>query len=422
MKANPWLLPGAALLITGGWIVSGKQSAATLEHEIDLLTQRIHMVKSAGDEESKAGGAGKDSSKAKDGKIDWKDISKKMAEMRGGGGMGDMRTMMRIQRLLLDMSAEDLAAQLDEIAKLDLDDMAKKQLQSMILGALAEKDPKMVIERFGDESADENSPGRWSVQMALGKWAEKEPAAAAAWLDKQIAAGKFDSKSLDGKNQERIRFEGVLVAQLLKTDPAAASARVAALPEDQREDFFNQGFFFQVTPANESSYTKLVRESVPADKVGGILANTAGNLAFQGSYERVDGFIATSKATDEEKKSIVKQVMQNKLSQHGDSKINVQELDKARAWAATQSPGVVDKATGEALANTLWRGGDFKTASELALQYNASSGNDEVLAAFLKSSQVQNSKADEAKPLIDQIKDPALREEIRALPQFKNKK
>lgn len=418
MKANPWILPGVALLITGGWIVSGKRSTAVLEQEIDLLTERIRLVKAAGNDASMAGASGKESGKTQDGKIDWKDLSNKITEMRGGG-MGDMRTMMRMQRLLLEMSAEELGAQLDEIAKLDLDDMARKQLQGMILGTLAEKDPKMVIERFGDEAADENSAGRWSVQMALGKWAEKEPAAAAAWLDRQIAAGKFESKSLDGKNQERIRFEGVLVAQLLKTDPAAASARVAGLPEDQREDFFQQGFFFQVTPESESSYTKLVRDSLPADKVGRTLANTAGYLALQAGYERVDGFIATTKATDEEKKTIVAQVMERKLSSHGESKISAEEMDKARAWGAAQSPGVVDKATGEALANTLWRGGDFKTASELALQYSESSGNDEVLATFLKSSQARQTPADQALPLIEKIKDPALREEIRALPQFK---
>ena len=133
----------------------------------------------------------------------------------------------------------------------------------------------------------------------------------------------------------------------------------------------------------------------------------------------MDGFIATAKATDEEKNAIVAQVMERKLSSHGGSKMNVEELDKARAWGATQSPGVVDKATGEALANTLWRGGDFKTASELALKYHADSVSDEVLATFLRSSQVQSRAANEAKALIDQIKDPALREEIRALPQFK---
>ena len=155
-----------------------------------------------------------------------------------------------------------------------------------------------------------------------------------------------------------------------------------------------------------------------ADKVGGILANTAGTLAMQGGYERVDGFIASAQATDEEKKSIVGEVMKNKLSRQGGSKINVEELDKARAWGASKSPGVVDKATGEALASTIWRGGDFNKASELALKYNESSGNDEVLAAFLKSSEVRSGSTDKARALIDKIKDPALREEIRNLPQY----
>jgi hypothetical protein len=418
MKANPWLLPGAALLITGAWIVSGKRSAASLEREIEILTERIRMVKAAGNDGFTTGGTAKDSRQAKDGKIDWKDLSVKLSQMQGQRGVGDMRTTMRIQRLLLDMSAEELVAQLDEVAALDLDDMAKKPLQGMILQALAEKDPRMVVQRYGEEAADQRGAGHWSVRMALGKWAEKEPAAASAWLDQQIAAGKFDSRSLDGKSQERLGIEGVLVAQLLKTDPAAASARLAGLPEDQREDFFKQGFFFHVSKDSETSFAKLVRDSLSADKVGGILANSAAHLAQTGGYGRVDGFIASANATDEEKNAIVAQVMERKLSFTETPTLNAEELDKARAWGTAHSPGVVDKATGEAIGNTLWRGADFKTASALALKYQAESGNDEVLAAFLKSNPVRNRAANEAKPLIDQIKDPALREEIRALPEF----
>lgn len=418
MKANPWLLPAAALLVAGGWIAYGKQSAATLEREIDVLTERIRQVRAAGGDEAKARETADGSRKEKDDQIDWKKIAGKMAEMRGGG-MSDMRTFIRLQRMLLEMSPEDLCAHLDEIAALDLDDMARNQLEGIIMGILADKDPKMAIERFGAHAFDEDSGGRWSVQNALGKWAEKEPAAAAAWLDKAIADGKFDSKSLNGKNPELLRFEGSLVNALLKTDPAAASARVAALPENQREDFFQQGFFQQMSAGTESAYAKLVRENLPAGKVGGVLANTAGNLAMHGGYERVDGFIAGANASDEEKNAIVGEVIQNKVNRNGGGEINVEELEKARAWGATQSPGAVDKATGEALADTLWRGGEFKAASEVVLQYNANSGNDEVLAAFLKSSQLRKRAAEEAKPLIDQIKDPALREEISALPEFK---
>ena len=419
MKANPWLLPGAALLVTGGWIIHGKHSASTLEHEITVLTERIRQARAAGDEASMAHGPAELSRKEKDGKIDWKDISGKMAGMRNGG-MGEMRANIRLQRLLLEMSTEDLCAQLDEIAALDLDDNARKQLEGTVLDVLAEKDPKLVLERFEGEIGDENSGGRWHLNVALAKWAEKEPAAAAAWLDRQIADGKLDSKSLDGKSPYRMHFEGSLVSALLKTDPAAASARVAALPEDQREDFFNQGFFMQVASGTESAYARMVRENLPAAKVGDVLAKTAGNLAMHGGYERVDGFIAGANASNEEKQAIVAKVIQNKLGRNVGAEINVEELEKARTWGSSQSPGVVDQATGEALAATLWRGTDFKTASEMVLQYNARSGNDEVLAAFLKSNQLRNRSADEARTLIDQIKDPALREEIRALPEFNN--
>ena len=192
--------------------------------------------------------------KEKDKKIDWKDLAGKIGQMRNGGGMPDMRAMMRMQRLLMDLSAEELAAQLDEIAGLDIEDAARKQLQGMILGVLAEKEPKLALERSGMQLGDENSGMYWQLSSALRKWADKEPAAAIAWLDKQIAAGKFESKSLDGKNQSLVRFEGALVGALLKTDPAAATARRDGVARSPARGFFPAGILL---PA-------------PAEKRGGL--------------------------------------------------------------------------------------------------------------------------------------------------------
>ena len=415
MKLNPWILPGLAVLVTGGWIVSRKQSAATLEREITVISERIQQVKSGASGENETRDAAEKARKEKDKTIDWKDVAGKIGQMRGGG-MQDMRTMMRMQRLLLDLSAEELCVELDEIAALDIEEPARKQLQGMILGVLVEKDPKLALERFGDQLGDQESGVHWQLSSALRKWADKDPVAAVAWLDQQIAAGKFESKSLDGGNRSLIQFESSIMGALLKTDPAAATARIKTLPEAQREELLQQGMFFQFGEKNEAAYAKLVRDSLAADKVGPILANTAGNLARQGGFERVDGFIASAHATDDEKKAIVAQVIKNKISP---ADLKIEELDKARAWGAGQSPAVVDKATGEALASSLWRGGNFDKASELALKYQESSGSDEVLAAFLKSSEVQHKAANEAKALIDKIKDPALQEEIRSLPQFK---
>lgn len=416
MKANPWILPGAAVVLTGAWIGLQRNTASELRREITVISGRIQQARSTAEAEARDGGGKKDKAKAE--KIDWKDIAGKMKDMRNGDGQ-DIRTMMRMQRLLMDLTAEELCAQLEEIAALDIEENVSKQLQGMIMGSLAEKDPKLALERFGKDLQDDDFGVSWQMSHALRKWADKEPAAAAAWLDKRIAEGGLESKSLDGKNPSLVRFESSLVGALLKTDPAAATARVTALNDAQREQFFQQGFFFQLEKGSEAAYAKLARDTMPADKIGGILANTAAQLSGQGDFERVDGFIASSRATDAEKEAIVQRVLNSRMTGYGGDKINTEELEKARAWGKGQSPAVVDKATGEALAERLWSGTDFEKASGLALQYSEAAGNDEALAAFLKSGAVRNGHSKDAASLIAKIKDPALREEIGNLPQYK---
>jgi hypothetical protein len=418
MKPNPWIIPALALLVVGIWIATRKQSSATLEREIEVIRERIQQAKDgAADEESSREATDK-AGKEKEKSIDWKDLASKVTYGQGRD-MQDMRAMMRMQRLLMDLSADELCVEIDEIAALDLEDNVRKQLQGMILGVLAEKDPKLALEKFSDQLGDQESGLHWQLSSALKKWAEKDPVGAVTWLDQQIASGKLEGKSLDGRNRSLTQFEGSIMGPLLDSDPALATARIKALPESQRVDLLQQGSWVHITEKNEGSYAKLVRDSLESEKVGHVLANTAGNLARQGGFERVDGFIANSHATDEEKKLIVTEAFENKINP---ANMTMEELEKARVWAAKQSPGVVDKATGEAIASSLWRGGDFQKASELALKYQASTGSDEVLAAFLKSPEVQHKSAEEARSLIDNIKDPALQEEIRNLPQYQKNK
>lgn len=418
MKFNPWLMPGVALFGLVGWIGVQKNSAKTLEKEIKAISERIRIVRAFGLPEKAEDTENAASLKPKKPQIDWQDIAAKMDEQRHGG-MQDLRTMMRMQRLLLDLSAEELGVQLDEIAALDLADSARQQLQGMILGALTEKNPKMALERCGDAIGNEDSVMHWQLGHALQKWATKEPTAAVAWLDQQIASGKLMSKSLDGKSESLVRLETSLVSALLDSDSAAATARVAALSEAQREQFFQHGFFFDLKKDSEAAYARMVRDTMPAERVGEILANTAGRLvmAEQADFERVDDFITKAGASDDEKKSIVAEVMKKRISP---AALKTEDIDKIRAWGLRHAPSVVDQATGEAIASSIWRGGDFKTASELALRYNESSPNDEVLAAFLKNNGLHHSAGEQARQLIDKIKDPALQEEIRNLPQFEN--
>ncbi|MEI6494344.1 MAG: hypothetical protein WCO94_17495 [Verrucomicrobiota bacterium] len=95
-------------------------------------------------------------------------------------------------------------------------------LEQMLIGPLIEKDPEYALTHFIDCLQDEQSGIKWHLPNALREWAKQDPAKANAWLDQQIAAGKFDSRTLDGKSQFRMQFEGVMLGILFPSDPDAA--------------------------------------------------------------------------------------------------------------------------------------------------------------------------------------------------------
>ena len=414
MKPSPWLIPCAAALLGGTWIAMQRNSAAELRREISGINERIRQARLI--EEAEQSEQSVKAAKAKP--IDWKGIAGKMRDAQSGG-TPDMRAMIHMQRLLMDLSAAELCAHMDEIAALDMDQDTRRQLLGMVMGALVEKDPKLALDRFASELTNDDFGLGWQMGNALRKWADKDPAAAAAWLDRQIATGAMESKSLEGVSHSLVRFEASLAGALLKTDPAAATARISALTDKQREEFFRQGFFLHLEKGTEAAYAKLVRDTMPADKASGILADTAGNLVRHGNFERVDSFIATSKASDEEKQKIIGKVLATGFAGMGREEIDIGKLEKARDWAKGHMPAAVDKATGDALAQAAWHGKDFDAVAGLAVQYSEAAGNDEALAAFLKGDGVRRGHAKQAAALIAKIKDPALRAEISGLAEYK---
>lgn len=410
MKQNPWLVPVLAALVVGAWIVSRRSAAEVLEHEITVLRERIQQARLAGESAGSQLAAGDLAKKGKDRAIHWKEVASSLKHSEHGPA--DMRAMMRMQRLLMDLSAEELCAQLDEIAALDLEEPVKRQLESMILGSLAEKDPKLALEYFAKRPQNEEF-GSWLMSSALEKLAEKEAGAATAWLDQRIASGAFESRKLNGENPELMNLERALAGALLKNDPDAAIARVKRMPENQRGELFRLGGYIQLGEEQHASYVRFVREAAPQKDIATVLATRAGALVRNGSYEKVDSFIATAGASPEEKEQIVTEVMNHRGSSDGADPLDIEEFGKARAWAATQAPDVVDKATGEALAKTLWtQKGDFNKAAELAEKFGRESGKDETLAAFLMSDPVRIRSRTPAIEWANKIEDPARRQQV----------
>jgi len=406
----PWLYPGVAMLITGAWIGFEKQSAATLEHETHVLTQRIQLARVAEENSVRIRVAEEKLQKEK--KVDWKDYSMKLAQMRSGGIM-DMRSMLKLQSLLKDMTADELLGQLDEIEALDLPDVSRSQLEEMILSQLGEKNPQGALRRLVDRMDVINFTQQNSLAAILGKWAEKDRLAAMEWFDQAIEEGKFDSKSLDGKSEVRLAFERSLMNKLLSSDPQKADARITSLSMEQREELFKNNYMIsQEGPEVQKAYVDIMRAHLSVDQAKENLANLAGSLFYEG-YDKVDSLITCISATAEEKVSIVEQVMNHQVSQMSWEKWKPEMLEKARAWASIHAPAQVDTLTRKALG----RAGNYNKSSTLAIQYLESTGNDEVMVAFL--TEVSDSRG---KELIDKIKDPVLREQVSRIAPYRDRK
>ena len=410
MKPSPWLYPGVAVLITGAWIGFEKQSAAALEHETHVLTQRIQQARMAEENAVRARAAEEKLQKEK--KIDWKGYSRSLGQMQSGGMM-DMRSILKLQKLLMGMTVEELFAQLGEIEALNLPEFTRGQLEAMILNQLGEKNPQEALHHLVDRLVGMDSTQQSSLAAILGKWAGKDPLAAIAWFDQAIAEGKFESRSLDGKSEVRLAFERSLMNALLASDPKTANARIASLSMEQREELFKNNYMvFQLGPEAQKAYVDILRANLSADQSKKNLASVAGSLSYQG-YDKVDDFITRISATEEEKSSIVEQVMTQQVSRGDMEAWKPETLEKARTWASTQSPAQVDALTGKALGHV----GRYDKTSALAIQYQESTGNDEVMVAFLTELKDPRGKA-----LIERIKDPALREQVSNLPPYKDRK
>ena len=203
LKFPLFIPPLAALVLVGIWNAVQVKSIAAMENDSVVLRKQISTALSTENSQpasfgstrrvKSAGAGGKET-------IDWRDLSTRMREMQEGGGMADMRAMMDFHQKLLKMSKDDMIAALDQIASLGLSADARQMLESMLIGPLIGKDPELALKRYADRLDDGENGIGWQLSTAIRDWAKKDLASATAWFDRQIADGKFESRTLDRKS------------------------------------------------------------------------------------------------------------------------------------------------------------------------------------------------------------------------------
>lgn len=412
VKPIHFIAPVIALAIAGAILGAQRNSISELEAGSTVLRQHIEAANSRPDSGQPASRSARSNQPGKEkDAIDWKEMAESFGDMQRTGGIKDMRKLMSFQRKIQAMDKDGLVAALDQIAALELDDLQKTMLENMVVGLLVQKDPELALARFAHRIGDDRTGMGWQLANALGEWAKKDQPAAIAWFDKEIAAGTFDSKSLDGKSQVRMSFEGGLVASLLGSDPKAAEARLATLPADQRKEVFDGFGFRQMKPDEYSAFADLARSQLSEKERMEVLGKQASTIAMTGNFKKVEDYMESIAATPEERVRSAEDAARGSiLGKAFQSKITPGKIDTMREWLGTQAPGSVDKVTGETLGTVMNYGGTtkFSEASEMLLQYHAENGNDDLLTGFLEKAQARENK-EEARAIAERISDPERR-------------
>lgn len=394
-----WIPPVVALAVAGAWVAAKQTAITRIEGETEVLRERIRVASRAGGGDGRASLAGDATRQADKDEIDWQELGESFVEMQQGG-MPDMRAMMKLQQRLMAMDAAELEAALDEIEGLELSREARQALEQMLMSSLMQKEPQLMLDRFFDRLQDPQAQHSWQMAHAFRQWLGEDSAAARAWFDRHIEAGDFDSKSLDGRSENRLRFEAALLAELVGEDPREAEARLRALPEDQRAELFNQGMFMNLKPGDEMAYARLIRENLPEDQQAAALSNVTGMLVHSGDYEGVSGFLEKIDASAEERRGVATRVAQAKLQSTG--RVDRATVDELREWLATEATDSVDAVTGEALGNVY--NGRYGEQAKLVEELHAEGGGDDLLVGFLESGQ-GHSHREEALRLARMIED-----------------
>jgi hypothetical protein len=409
------IAPAIGLVIAGGLVGTQRRTFSRLENESALLSQHITAEKDRIDRQSANVESGRPTRpKTTDDKIDWLEIAGMFREMKNTGGVGDMRKMMSFQSRLQKMDTDQLLSAIDQIKELELAAVERMMLESMLIAPLAEKDPELLLNRFSGRLGDDKNAMGWQLAAALGKWAKKDQAAAIAWFDKQIAAGAFDSKSLDGKSSIRLNFETSLIAQLISTDPSAAGTRIAALPADQRKDALDGFGFRGLNEEGHAAYADLVRTHLSEEERYEVFGEQASMIASMGGLEKVGTFLDQIGATGEERIKTAEKAASGKVTGNAyQTKVTEEKIDSMREWLGTQAPGSVERVTGETLGQiaSIGSGGSkFSNAAGMALKYHEQGGGDDILTGFLKDNHFGKQK-EEARKIAEKISDPKKRAE-----------
>jgi hypothetical protein len=235
-RSIPW--PDLCLLLAaaGGvtFFLLQQRSAATLEAENARLSQRIEAREKrseATEDETKSGLSAKLLAKAGP-----SGMAKLAAILRGAmlGNPAQVRESLLLENQWRTLDSATLEKMIADARAADLSEDDRETVIDKLLEVLVEKDPArafaVIEEGFAGKTPREIQQQLSKRSGLFEKWIQSDGPQALAWLDRQIAAGLFDSRSLAGTSNVRQQYESLIYQKTKEGSRIAALDPLDRLP------------------------------------------------------------------------------------------------------------------------------------------------------------------------------------------------
>jgi len=372
MKVIHYVTPVVVLIVAAAWLAGLRASNSALEQKNLSIQKKIEESRASLAFQNRRAGFGAKSVQAQSGEkpseneikpsADWVSTSRDWNALvlfnnNEGARFNLTAACRRLENLASEMSGDELVRAYTEMAALPVEAEFRNYLEWVMLNQLKNKNPEFAFSQFiakcQNEAMDPRKMGDFN------KWLARDPAAATAWYESQVAADVFD-KTLDGKSPTKMPFEAAFIMSLLASDPAAAEQRMNTIPADLRGSL--GAYVWDVPKENGQAFVELLRKSMPMEEYIAVLKNnslTEYNFRFDSESDPkvVQKNLDSLGFTSEERATLMAQhfsdLAQGRAMRDKGNTPSREKFDEDRARIQAIDPSSADRATGFALQSYL---------------------------------------------------------------------
>ncbi len=394
MKPRSLTWPDLSLLLAAagglGFFLLQHRSAGKLEEENARLSQRIEAwekrVESSAEEENSGLNA---KALVKSGPSG---MAKLAAILRGAdsGNPAAFRESLMLGSQFRTLDAASLERMIADARASDLSEEDRERIVGKLLDVLVEKDPArafaVIEEGFAGKTSRQIHHQLLVRSGLFEKWILRDGPQALAWLDKQIAAGLFESRSLAGTSRVRQEYEALI---FLRTKDGS---RIAALDPLDRLPTLQSWYFQSLKPEEQADFAKVVRTSgLKPSEVAEALKPLLNRAMQSGDLAGADAFFERVSPTPEELPRLSEAAAGNAMFALGKKadQLTGDEVPAIRSWLAdksTEGDAYIGSMIGKGFSN----GWDSEQIFTTLDRLQKDQPSDELISTFLLSASQGN--------------------------------